>query len=225
MITACARHPRRAFTLIELLLATSISVILMAALVTVTGHVARDRHALQRMRDVNDGAFVTNSTLQLLATDLRHARRVWHLKSGGILMTGYGGIDRDTLLPDGSLVRIAYAVVGGDLVRLQQPIGGGQRWVEPVLRQVRSFEIGWKPRKQSSPILPEVDQRRLPAPVADERVFAPGTVEQPMPVRDPVASRQADPDRVGEAAPERFDVKISFASPSQVPVRKTLVIR
>jgi prepilin-type N-terminal cleavage/methylation domain-containing protein len=225
MIAACARHPRHAFTLIELLLATSISVILMAALVTVTGHVARDRHALQRMRDVNDETFVTNNALQLIATDLRHARRVWPLKSGGILMTGYGGIDRDTLRPDGSLVRIAYAVVGGDLVRLQQPIDGAKRWVEPVLRQVRSFEISWNRRKPSSLLLSQVDQRPLAIPVADERVFEPRVADSPMPTRDPGANRQADSEPAGEPAPERFDVKISLASPSQAPVGKTLVIR
>lgn len=112
---------RNAFTLIEMLLATVLSAVLMAAVLGILGGVARDRNRLAAA----EAAPRYGPLVDRIAWDLANARTMNQSLDGlSLVLTGHGGIDPATLEPNGRLARVAYRIYpdgsGGCLVREQQ---------------------------------------------------------------------------------------------------------
>jgi prepilin-type N-terminal cleavage/methylation domain-containing protein len=95
---------RPAFTLVELLAATALAAMLLAAGFRVVGSLGRARAALARQDLARSYAA---EAVDLLRWDLANAR---YMKSvpGDLTLTGYGGLDPDSLAPRHRPVTVRY---------------------------------------------------------------------------------------------------------------------
>jgi prepilin-type N-terminal cleavage/methylation domain-containing protein len=136
-------NARRAFTLVEILLAVTIAAVLMAAVQAVLAGVARDRQRLTGEEKLNR----PSAAIELMRWDLTNARRIIPI-AGGVVLEGHGGIDRTSLTPNNRLTRVTYRVRGdareSNLVREQQYLDDAirpQPWEDLVLRGVQTFGV------------------------------------------------------------------------------------
>jgi prepilin-type N-terminal cleavage/methylation domain-containing protein len=131
----------RGFSLVEILLATTLAAMLMGAVLTATAALSRDR---QRM-ELAEPAARSTGAFDLLRRDLANgATLVGQPGPGGFVVIGHGGLDASTFQPNGRLCRVAYRVEGGVLTReqdfLDDPIRP-DRWREIVGVNVRRIDL------------------------------------------------------------------------------------
>jgi prepilin-type N-terminal cleavage/methylation domain-containing protein len=146
---ACPCHPAirlRAFTLIEMLLATTLAAILMGGVLVAAGAVSRDRLRMaSREAKAHSGQM-----LEVVRRDLANGMALVGLMNGdGFEIMGCGAIDPRTLLPNQRLARVRYRVArqgrgAGVLVReqayLDDPIRP-DRWNEVVAVNVTRVAV------------------------------------------------------------------------------------
>jgi len=129
---------RRGFTLIELMLASTLSVLLIAGVLFALASLSRDARA----NVAKDPASDLKAMLELLQWDLSNARSV--SQSGDhrtMVLEGHGAIAPDTLRPNGRLARVVYSCqFRGGTWRLTR----GQRYLDdPAARRVGRTWSGW----------------------------------------------------------------------------------
>jgi prepilin-type N-terminal cleavage/methylation domain-containing protein len=108
---------RPGFTLIEVLAASAIAAFLMAAVLGVVTMVIRDRVKLQIPKSP---ANELEPVMQLLRRDVANARHFSEELNGGRLtLTGFGGIDPGTRVPNDRPARVEYYIEER----------GGHRWL------------------------------------------------------------------------------------------------
>ena len=135
------RNDRRAFTLVEMLLATTISALVMGAVLMILANLSRDRWRLNRAQAVVS----TQPLLEQLRWDLANATTMAQSPDGQRLtLVGNGGIDPDTLTPSGRLAHVVYRADNGALVReqyyLDDPVRP-QQWRETVAGAFRELTV------------------------------------------------------------------------------------
>ena len=100
---------RSAFTLLEMLLATVLAALLMGGVLLMTTAIARDRARLTADQNHPRDTRLFNQ----LRWDLTNAATMAQLDNGrGLILTGHGGLDSQTLAPTGRLTRVIYEVRG-----------------------------------------------------------------------------------------------------------------
>ena len=133
---------RAGFTLLEMLLAVTLSAILMAAVLVVLGGVARDRRVLRSAT----ASQPHDAVLAQLRWDLANARTMT-VGDGGqaITLVGHGSLDPRTLAPTNRLVAVTYRrASGGVLVREQQAVDDPTSvtaWRETVAWRVAELAV------------------------------------------------------------------------------------
>lgn len=136
---------RSAFTLIELMLASTLSVLLIGGVLAMTAGLSRDA----RRASVRSSAPPLQGALEMLQWDLCNARAMSQSTDGqSLILIGHGSIASDSLVPNGRLVRVTYACAnrGGRwrLTRGQQYIDDPAKpksWVDLVAQDVSSIEV------------------------------------------------------------------------------------
>lgn len=140
---------------------------LMGALMGAIAAVGQDRRMLEHLEGVS--SIAGDAAVELIATDFQNGRRMWPVQGGGVIITGYCGISRNTLQNDNRLARVVYTVIEGDLVRVQEYLDDGtksQRWTEIVARNVTGFHI------QRVPTIAEMNLQLPPfTPIPLERAL------------------------------------------------------
>jgi prepilin-type N-terminal cleavage/methylation domain-containing protein len=130
----------RAFTLVEMLLATALAAILMGGVLAVASGLSRDR----RRMEAHAAAEHSPVAAELLRRDLANAVALLNTSGAGdVELLGYSGVDPVTLRPDGRLVRVLYHLDRRD------PRGGGgggvltreQAYLDDPVRVDRFTEI------------------------------------------------------------------------------------
>jgi type II secretory pathway pseudopilin PulG len=149
---------RRAFTILELLVATALTALLLLAVFHVIGSLGRSRAALAQQTD--SGAW-RSDLLQTLRYDLINSTAA-NFHRDGITLTGHGALQRPTFSHSHEPVTIVYglATIHGRrwLVRSQSPRDGLSNdpgWSELLCPDVDAFTI----RSASSIILAPVDSK------------------------------------------------------------------
>jgi hypothetical protein len=95
----------RAFTLLEMLLATTLATVLIGAVLMVLSAVARDRQRLTKL----DAGTESSPFLDGLRWDLCNAQTMAGAVDGrSLVLIGHGALDSRTLLPTGRLARVTY---------------------------------------------------------------------------------------------------------------------
>jgi prepilin-type N-terminal cleavage/methylation domain-containing protein len=132
---------RRAFTLIEMLLATALAAVLMAAVLTMLAGVARDRRRVNAVT----ASPTPQPLIERIRWDLANAQTMDMGRDGGsVVLTGHGGIDHRSLISNGRLVQVTYRTTVGCLMREQEYLDSPaqpDRWREVVVGAVRSFRM------------------------------------------------------------------------------------
>jgi prepilin-type N-terminal cleavage/methylation domain-containing protein len=136
MITRCAA--RGGFTLVEMLLATTLAAILMGGVLTATVALARDRRRMETRTSIDPSAGI----MDLIRRDLANgAAIVGAVDANGFELVGLGGIDAKTFVANQRLVRVTYRIAwrgtgaAGVLVRKQAYLDDAirpDRWNEVV---------------------------------------------------------------------------------------------
>lgn len=132
---------RRAFTLIEMLLATVLSAVLLGALLTIAGRLANDRAHLAAQ------ATVDYSSLQaFLDWDLRNAEESESISADRIDLLGHDAIDPSTLQPSFRAVAVTYELNAAthELLRRQRSIddpSAAKPWESVIARHVKQMSI------------------------------------------------------------------------------------
>ena len=132
---------RSAFTLIEMLVATVLAAILMMAVLTMLAGVSRDRKMLHGLRQSQ-----SNSGLEdLLRWDLTNSRSIATTTDDqSVVLTGIGGIDNASRVPNGRLVQVRYEIKSKNLWRTQEYLDTPSRngnWRELVAANVSSITV------------------------------------------------------------------------------------
>ncbi len=136
---------RGGFTLIELMLASTLSVLLIGGVLFALASLSRDARASV----AKDPAAELKGTLELLQWDLSNARSVSQSADHRtIVLEGHGAIAPDTLRPNGRLARVVYSCQwrGGvwRLTRGQQYLDDParpQNWTDLAGMGVSSIEV------------------------------------------------------------------------------------
>jgi prepilin-type N-terminal cleavage/methylation domain-containing protein len=136
---------RRAFTILELLAATALTAILMAAVLHVVGAISASRAVLARQADA--GAAWRADFLDLLRRDMTNASKVT-LRPDQMTLTGRAALDAETLEFRHEPVNVVYglSVIDGRswLVRRQSPRDGWSSsppWAELVCPDVTGLVV------------------------------------------------------------------------------------
>jgi prepilin-type N-terminal cleavage/methylation domain-containing protein len=143
------RH--RAFTLIEMLVATVLSAVLMLAVLAMMAAVARDRRSLNSLNSAQPDQGMT----RLVQWDLQNAQSIARDdRDQSVILVGVCGIDAATLSPNGRLVQVTYRIQHGtnDLWRIQQYLDDPARpavWQELVASKVSAFNLDPNPGPDS----------------------------------------------------------------------------
>jgi prepilin-type N-terminal cleavage/methylation domain-containing protein len=135
---------RRAFTLIEMLVATMLVAVLMGAVSLAVGGLARDERAISKRQ----GAARDERVLDLLRWDLMNAKSM-SVGRDGLVLIGHGGIDRVKMSATARPSRVVYRVVqrgerAGLLLREQSYRDDAvrpERWSEMVAVGVRRIDV------------------------------------------------------------------------------------
>ena len=135
---------RRAFTILELLAATALTALLMAAVLHVVGAIGASRAALAR--HAGAGAWQAD-LLNLVRRDMTNASKVT-LRADGMALTGRAALDAGTLELRHEPVTVVYglSVIDGRswLVRRQSPREGlshAPAWGELICPDVSGFVV------------------------------------------------------------------------------------
>ena len=135
---------RRAFTILELLAATALTALLMAAVLHVVGAIGASRATLARQTDT---AAWRDDLLDVLRRDMTNASKVT-FGADGMTLTGHGALDAGTLEFSHEPVTVVYglSVIDGRswLVRRQAPRDGLSHtpaWAELVCPDVTGFVV------------------------------------------------------------------------------------
>ena len=136
---------RRAFTLVEMMLAVVLAAMLMAAMLVVLGGVARDRRVVNMLRR----PIGFDAVLGQLRWDLANARTITSSEDGtSITLVGNGSIDRESLSPNNRLVSVTYRCVASKdrstLMREQECMDDParpDRWQEAVAWDVKQIAV------------------------------------------------------------------------------------
>ncbi len=143
---------RRAFTLIEMLVATVLSAVLMLAVLAMMAAVARDRRSLNFLNSTP----ADRGLVDLVQWDLANAQSISrNARDQSVVLVGVGGIDAASLSPDGRLVQVTYQIQSStnNLWRVQQYLDDPARpavWQELVASKVSSFDIDPNPGPESA---------------------------------------------------------------------------
>jgi prepilin-type N-terminal cleavage/methylation domain-containing protein len=160
----------KAFSLIEMLVATAVSAVLMAAVLVVVAGVSRDRKRITMMEAKPQTAGIVSR----LQWDLTNAERFASSSDGrSLILIGHGSIDRGTLTPNGRLAKVTYRIYDTgekttSLVREQQYLdepAAPKPWRDLVATDARSIQIS--PVSFIAPEDAEVSERfgaTLPVP-------------------------------------------------------------
>jgi prepilin-type N-terminal cleavage/methylation domain-containing protein len=135
---------RRAFTLIEMIVATLIAAMLTGAVLAAVAGIGRDRKRMNAEAAVN----VSPQWLDLLRRDLTNATSM-SATEGGVALEGNAGIDAKSLTPNNRLVRVVYRARENDdatttLVREQRYLDDAIRpepWSEIVAAGVTRITL------------------------------------------------------------------------------------
>jgi type II secretory pathway component PulJ len=124
---------RRAFTLIEMLLATALTAALLGAVLSVASALARDARRL----GATTAPSTFDSAFAQIRWDIANASSMSTSRDGReLVLTGHGGIDSATLRPTGRLTRVTYRATAAGLVRRQEYLDDPARpqaWGELLL--------------------------------------------------------------------------------------------
>jgi|SRR5579862_4531017 len=163
---------RRAFSLIELMIATALSVALMGAVLAILSNIARDTRRLAGAE-----AFSASQNLvELLHRDLSSSRTMIQAPDGSVLvLVGHGWIDPATLNPTGRLARITYQCVRD----------GQTRW---FVRQQESMDDPAGPKRWRTLVAANVETILVSPTVADQSASDPRAQNDESP-NDPPATR------------------------------------
>src|SRR2546430_271794 len=94
----------RAFTLLEMLLATILAAILMGGVLAMSAALARDQKRLSSRAESN-----ADGIIELLRFDLANARTMTQSNEGRMLvLVGHAGLDRRSLTATNRLTRVVY---------------------------------------------------------------------------------------------------------------------
>jgi type II secretory pathway component PulJ len=97
---------RRAFSLVEMLLATALLALMMGGVLMLLGGVNRDMRTMQR-QPTNESSVL----IELMARDIANASSVRSSDSGTVIeLLGNVGIDPRTRRTDGRLARVVYRI-------------------------------------------------------------------------------------------------------------------
>jgi type II secretory pathway component PulJ len=136
---------RRAFTILELLAATALTALLMAAVLHVVGAIGASRATLARQTEA--GAAWRADLLDLLRRDMTNASKV-SFRPDGMMLTGHGALDAGTLEFRHEPVTVVYGLSMIDgrswLVRRQTPREGlshAPAWAELICPDVTGFVV------------------------------------------------------------------------------------
>lgn len=142
-LRSCPCHPdfaRRAFTLMELMLASAIAAILMAGVLSVVSGLSRDRRRMEARAQAAEPTVL----LDLVRRDLANAQTMHAREDGAIVLVGHGAIDHKSMSANGRLAKVVYRVAAGALLReqmyLDDPIRP-DRWSEVVAVRVERIAI------------------------------------------------------------------------------------
>ena len=136
---------KRAFSLIELLVATALSAVLMAAVLAILSGIARDRRRLTAVESVPR----SQAMVDRIQWDLTNAQSLSPSPDGQSLeLIGHGGIDNKTLAPNGRLASVSYLIypdgVTSYLVReqkyLDDPVAPNP-WRELIAVGITDFQV------------------------------------------------------------------------------------
>jgi type II secretory pathway component PulJ len=107
---------RDAFTLIEMLLATTLTALLMGGVLMLLGGANRDAQTLRRQAEPQLGGLFA-----LLTQDLANATELSQSADATLVeLSGNIGIDGRSLRQDGRLVRVSYQVGSGGVLQRRQ---------------------------------------------------------------------------------------------------------
>jgi prepilin-type N-terminal cleavage/methylation domain-containing protein len=121
---------RRAFTLIEMLLATVLVAVMMGGVLMLLGGVNRDVRTMRGLTTQSN-----DSLIDLISHDLVNASSFRVADDGRVIqIVGNTGIERRSLRSDGRLARVVYRVEQGSVLRREQVYlddpGRPQPWSE-----------------------------------------------------------------------------------------------
>ncbi|HEX4793468.1 MAG TPA: prepilin-type N-terminal cleavage/methylation domain-containing protein [Humisphaera sp.] len=136
---------RRGFSLIELMIATALSVALMGAVLAILSNIARDTRRLAGAQ----ASSASQNLIELLHRDLSSSRTMIQAPDGSALvLVGHGWIDPATLNPTGRLARTTYQCIREGqtrwLIRQQESMddpGGPKRWRTLVAANIESLLV------------------------------------------------------------------------------------
>jgi prepilin-type N-terminal cleavage/methylation domain-containing protein len=141
------RTIRSGFTLVEMLLATTLAAILMGGVLTATAALARDRRRMEARTAIDP----STGTMDLMRRDLVNgAAIVAATNPSGFELVGFSGIDAKTFTANQRLVHVRYRVVrsagrgSGVLVREQSYLDDAirpDRWNEVVAAGVNKIVL------------------------------------------------------------------------------------
>lgn len=180
------------FTLVELLAATVLSAVLVVAMLLIVAGIGRDRREIARRA----AADVPAELIEVLRWDLLSARAI-EFRENGVLLSGYGSLDRQTLSPlSHRPAEVVYQVeeLAGRpwLVRRQQEPG------KPKTASAELVCVGVK------------EIRILPIEITD------GPAKETQPT-DPIDRRLSMTGQVR--------LSIAFDSEARKPIQETVVLR
>jgi prepilin-type N-terminal cleavage/methylation domain-containing protein len=132
---------RRAFTLLEMLLATALAAVLMAAVLLMLAGVSRDR----RRVSAATASPMLQTIEERIRWDIVNAQSMDVGNDGGsVVLTGHGAIDHQSLTSNGRLSQVTYRMTSGCLVREQEYLDNPaqpSRWRALVAVNVHSFRV------------------------------------------------------------------------------------
>jgi prepilin-type N-terminal cleavage/methylation domain-containing protein len=136
------------FTLVEMLLATTLAAIVMGGVLTATAALARDRRRMEARTTLD----ASSGVIEMIRRDLTNAAAlVGAADANGFELVGFGGIDGKTFAANQRLVQVTYRVVrsakgdtAGVLVRGQAYLDDASRpdrWNDVVAAGVKRVTI------------------------------------------------------------------------------------
>jgi hypothetical protein len=154
---------QRAFTILEMLAATALTALLLAAVLHVVAALGRSRADLARQTDV--GVW-RSEVLDTLRYDLENAGAA-NFHMNGVTLSGHGALDRNTLAHQHEPVVATYGLINihgrSWLVRMQSSrnrSSGDTAWSELLCPDVTGFAV--QPAGSVFTVPPGVDRDSIP---------------------------------------------------------------
>jgi prepilin-type N-terminal cleavage/methylation domain-containing protein len=190
------RNPaRRAFTLVEMLLATTLAAILMGGVLTATAALARDR----RRMEARTGIDASSGVMEIIHRDLANgAALLGPADANGFDLVSFAGIDGKTFAANQRLTQVTYRIVRSTRQDAAGVLIRGQAYLDDAIRPDRWNDVvaaGVK-RVVITPVSDDADAVRLGDEVAERLSGANGRGGMPLTAR---------------RVPSRLRVRIEFA--------------